>query len=269
MRERSSGTSQSPLRGNALRISKNDKPIESVESWFELAPPKEGLRQWVDQRSAKELAKAFCGSGAVIVPDELIEMFNSNSSLGPIEMIEAWPEHKIALDSFRGETRNADLAAIAKGSNGTIALTLEAKADEAFGETVGTVLAGASERSNVPARIEALARAIFGRQATAVSDLRYQLLHGVAASLILAAEQRAKAAVFVVLEFHGPSCSNDNLQRNARDLDKFIALLGHSAERLRVGRLSGPFMVPGGGTIPVGVPLFVGKAIRAVGQRAS
>jgi hypothetical protein len=124
-----------------MRISKNGKPIESVESWFELAPPKEGLRQWVDQRSAKELAKALCDSGAVVVPQELTRLFNSNPSLGAIEMIEGWPEHKITLDSFRGETRNADLAALAKGNDGTVAVTVEAKADEPFGELVSTVLA--------------------------------------------------------------------------------------------------------------------------------
>jgi hypothetical protein len=248
-----------------LRISKNDRPIESVESWFELAPPKEGLRQWVDQRSAKELAKAFCGSGAVVVPDELIRLLNSNPSLGSIEMIEAWPEHKIALDSFRGETRNADLAGLAKGNNGMVAVTVEAKADEPFGELVATALAGAKDRSNVPARIKALARGLFGGSAVTVSGLRYQLLHGVAASLTLAAEHQAAAAVFAVLEFRGPSCSEDNLQRNAQDLDKFVALLGGSTEPVRLGQLAGPFTVPGGGTIPAGVPLFLGKAIRDVG----
>lgn len=251
-----------------MRISKNGNPIESVESWFDLAPPKEGLRQWVDQRSAKELAKAFCGSGAVVVPQELTSLFNSNPSLGSIEIIEVWPEHKIALDSFRGETRNADLAALAKGNNGTVAVTVEAKADEPFGELVATVMAGAKDRSNIPARIEALARGLFGGSAATVSGLRYQLLHGAAASLILAAEHQAAAAAFVVLEFHGPTCSDDNLQRNAQDLDKLVALLGHSAEPLRVGQLVGPFMVPGGGTISVGVPLFIGKAIREIGGRA-
>jgi len=124
-----------------------------VESWFEFAPPKEGLRQWVDLRSAKELAKAFFDTGAVAVPLELAALLNSNAALGPIEILEAWPEHKIQLDSFRGETRNADLAALAHGPYGAVAVTVEARADEPFGDVVRVSLSKVPERSNLPARI--------------------------------------------------------------------------------------------------------------------
>jgi hypothetical protein len=251
-----------------LKISKNGQPIESVASWFEFAPPKEGERQWVDQRSAKELAKAFCGPAELCVPTELQKLLDSNSSLGHIEITEVWPEHKIALDSFRGETRNADLAALANAPAGRVALTVEAKADESFGELVGTVLANAPERSNIPNRIEALASALFGGSVD-VSNVRYQLLHGVAASLIFAAEQEAAVAVFAVLEFHSPSCAEDNLRRNASDLQAFMALFGGAAGPLSAGQLSGPFLAPGRGKIPSGMPLFVGKAIREIGRRAA
>jgi hypothetical protein len=250
-----------------MKISKNGKPIESVESWFEFAPPKDGLRQWVDHRSAKELAKAFCGSGKVCIPTELQSLLDSNPTLGHIEITEAWPEHKIALDTFRGETRNADLAGIAVGCTGTVALTIEAKADESFGELIETVLAKAPKRSNKPERIEMLMQGLFGRQ-TDLSTIRYQLLHGVAASLIFAADQQAAAAVFVVFEFRSPSCSEENLARNASDLQRFVALLSDTSEPLRLGNLSGPFTVPGGGRIPAGVPLFIGKSIREVGTGA-
>ena len=202
-----------------MRISKDGRQIDSVETWFELAPPKQGLRQWVNGRSAKELAKAFCGDGLVKVPTELASLLHSNPSLGPVEITEAWPEHKIPLDSFRGETRNADLAALAEGRTGRIAVTVEAKADESFGNPIGTVLASASVRSNIPARIEALARSLYGEPEAAAPDIRYQLLHGAVASLIFANEHHAVAAVFVVLEFHGRECSDKKLRRNADDLE--------------------------------------------------
>ena len=250
-----------------MKISKNRKPIDSVESWFEFAPPKLGLRHWVDRRSAKELARAFCGSGEVCVPAELQNLLDSSPTLAPLEMTEAWPEHKIALDTFRGEPRNADLAAIAVGRTGTVALTIEAKADESFGELIETVLAKAPERSNIPKRIEMLMHRLFG-QPTDLSTIRYQLLHGVAASLIFAADQKAAAAVFVVFEFRGPGCSKENLARNASDLQKFVTLVSGTMQRLRVGQLSGPFTVPGGGKIPPGMPLFIGKVIREVGAGA-
>ena|SRR2546427_7277916 len=141
----------------------------------------------------------------------------------------------------------------------------EAKADESFGELVSTVLAKAPERSNIPNRIEMLAAGpgLSGD----VSNVRYQLLHSVAASLIFAAEQEAAAAVFAVFEFHGANCSAENLERNSSDLKKFFALLGGAAEPLQVGQLSGPFRVPGRGKIPAKIPLFVGKAIREVRAR--
>jgi hypothetical protein len=84
--------------------------------------------------------------------------------------------------------------------------------------------------------------------------------------LIFAAEQHAVAAVFAVLEFRGDSCSAANLARNESDLQSFLALLGGAASR--AGQLLGPFAVHGGGKIQVGIPLFVGKAVREVSARA-
>jgi hypothetical protein len=135
-----------------------------------------------------------------------------------VQFTQAWPEHKIQLDSYWGETRNADLAAVGKGQPGVVAMTLEAKADEPFGRTIAAELAGAGEGSNLPKRILSLCQSVLGRPPSAVGGLRYQLLHAVAATLIYAKEQGAAAAVFVVYEFHGPSCSAAKLKHNAADL---------------------------------------------------
>jgi hypothetical protein len=236
------------------------KHICSVDEWFDHAPPKEGSRQWVDGRSAKELAKSFFQTGVSSPPKELTLLLSSSHALGQINLIEAWPEYKIQLDSFRGETRNADLAAIGLGLPGVIAITVEAKADESFGNTIEKTLAGIREKSNIPSRITTLAQAVLGRHPSEVSLLRYQLLHGTAASLILAQELNATAAVFVVFEFISSSCSKRNLGRNDADLNAFIHTLSPTTSSFVLGKLSGPFSVPGGGRIPSGVPLFIGKA---------
>jgi Domain of unknown function (DUF6946) len=247
-----------------MRISKNGKPIDSVASWFELAPPKEKERQWVDGHSAKELAKAFCEGGRVSVPTEVQRLLDSSPILGHLEIVEAWPEHKIPLDSFRGETRNADLAAVAVGRDGVVAVTLEAKADEPFGELIQVVLAKAPKRSRIPERVENLTQALFGAKVD-LSTIRYQLVHGVAGSLVFAAEKRATAALFVVFEFRDPARPEEAAQRNDSDLQRFLGLLSDTSEPLRVGQLVGPFTAPGAGRIPAGIPLFVGKAIRQLG----
>jgi hypothetical protein len=110
-----------------------------------------------------------------------------------------------------------------------------------------------------------LSNGIFGRSADAVAELRYQLLHGVAGSLILAHERHAAAALFIVFEFQGasPTLQND---RNAKDLQAFVSALGTPELRLKNGCLLGPFTVPGGGTIPSGMPLFIGKAVRSLSE---
>ncbi len=251
----------------ALRIEKDGNAITSVDDWFRFAPPKEGLRQWVDGRSAKELAKSFVLGGAPNVPPEVRDVLASHPALGPVGLTLALPEHKIALDRFRGETRNADLAAIGTASIGLVAVTIEAKADESFGGTVGESLASVSSspRSNLPKRIEALSNALYGHGRPEINILRYQLLHATAASLIFAREHSAVAAVFVVLEFQGPSCRAENLARNARDLDAFLKALSPGASAPSPGRLLGPFAVPGGEFVPSGLPLYIGKAVRQVG----
>ena len=136
-----------------MRIVKNGSSINSVDAWFATAPPKEAY-QWKDGRSAKELAKSFCQPSGVGLPAEIKSLLDSSPVLGRVDIVELWPEHKLALDSLRGETRNADLAGIGTSRLGPTAITVEAKADEPFGDTTGQALAKAPQRSNLPSRIE-------------------------------------------------------------------------------------------------------------------
>lgn len=245
-----------------MHISQNGASITSIEDWFAHAPPKRGIKQWVDGRSAKELAKAFLESGAPTEPPEIRALLTSSAALGDVHLHKGWPEQTIRLDSFKGETRNADMAALGAGSVGPIAVTIEAKADESFGATIGAALSKAPERSNLPHRIDALADAMFGKPASAILRLRYQLLHAAAATLIFAHEQHAAAAIFVVFEFRSRGCSANKLEQNAADLAAFVRVLAPDAPQLRAGELLGPFAVSGGGRVPPHIPLYVGKAVR-------
>jgi len=246
-----------------LRIQKDGRLITNVNEWFKYAPPKMGRRHWVDGRSAKELAKAFFETGIPAVPPELRSLLRSHKGLGKVDLEVAFPEHKIALDRFPGETRNADLAAIGVSETGRVAVTIEAKADESFGRTIGEVLNAAPVASNLPKRIASLAKAVLGHADSSIKDYRYQLLHGIAGSLIFAKEQGAAAAVFAVFEFLSPSCRDSNVKRNDQDFRMFLQALSPNAPVSPTdGELSGPFLVQGGGLVPARFPLYVGKAVR-------
>src|SRR5690606_10274883 len=65
---------------------------------------------------------------------------------------EVFPERRIAFDSHAGEPRNADLAFVGVGPAGRVAVTIEAKADEPFGDTVAATLSSALERAVARAR---------------------------------------------------------------------------------------------------------------------
>lgn len=117
------------------------------------------------------------------------------------------------------------------------------------------------KRSNAPARIESLARAVLGAEVEDVSDLRYQLLHSSAAALISAAEHEAERALLVIHEFRTEKTRERNLERNARDLESFVSALGHTGT-IQHGHVIGPFSVPGGGRVPSDVTLHVLKVVR-------
>lgn len=81
-----------------------------------------------------------------------------------------------------------------------MAINVEAKADEPFGDTtVGAYYdRTADSRSNVPARIRQLSLALFGRVPDdATRGLRYQLLHAAAATLIEAVAKQNRTGTLL------------------------------------------------------------------------
>jgi Domain of unknown function (DUF6946) len=234
------------------------KDIYTVEDWFRLAPPARGDRHWVDGRSAKELAKAWCGKASdPAVPIELQELLSTHPDINGVVILEAIPEHKVRFDKIRGEPRNTDLVCIGKRANQRIAISIEAKADKPFGELIADVLR-TPRPSRRPERVEKLCLALFGRQLAElpeIAELRYQLLHGVAAALAYAGQVNASRALFVVHEFVKQVTDT---KRNERDLNNFLNLLVSGAFPIQ-RRLCGPVFVHGNEHIPKEIPLYLGK----------
>ena len=118
-----------------MQLGKNGVGIRSVDDWLCQAPPAKGKAHWKDNRSAKELAKAwFPASGDPVVPDELSRLFLSSPAVGLIEFESGEPEALVRFDDVPGEPRHSDLLLIGSCALGRIVVSIEAKADESFGQ---------------------------------------------------------------------------------------------------------------------------------------
>jgi hypothetical protein len=147
-----------------LRIIRDGREIRNMNDWYDSMPQRVRSKHWKSGRSAQELARAWVGRGSWAVPAEVTRLLESHPTFRGADLLEARPEERIQLDRFRGNTRNADLLIVASLAGEPLVITVEAKADESFGRTIGACLATAREadRSNAPARIERLARAVCG-----------------------------------------------------------------------------------------------------------
>jgi len=244
-----------------LRIAKH---ITSVQDWFDMAPPQGGAAQWRDGRSAKELAKAwFPSPGSPQVPDELQQLLASRPETQGVTFERGEPERVVRFDSC-GEGRHADLVLWGHSSTRKVLVSIEAKADEPFGEIAGEYVRktiAAKPRSRVPERFELLCQGILNvasddKQARA---LRYQLFTAVAGAMVEAARYRADLVLFVVHEFVR-NADPKKVKANADDLNAFVRVLSRgSISAVSPGTLAGPFSVPGNKHFAGTEKLFIGK----------
>ncbi len=259
-----------------MAIKKNGIEILSLKDWELRAGPK-SHDHWVDDRSAKEVARAWLGLNGPEIPGEVQKTLASHPAFSSVHEWVAEPEAKLSFDSFPGEPRNTDLVVYAKDTFGQFLVAVEAKADEPFGETVPDALASAVERyvqnsrSNGVTRIQQLAVALLGprlNREPSLTDIRYQLLTATAGTLCKAAEKGVDRAVLLIHEFVTVKTSDEKHDENARDLNHFVARLSHGAvTSVQPEHLYGPFTVPGAPLLSTKVDLFVGKATRNLRRR--
>jgi hypothetical protein len=250
-----------------LRIGKA-KEIRSVDDWLAVAPPMRDMRQWVDGRSATELPKAwFPVPGDPRVPPELQALLDSREETQAVVFDRGEPERTTVFDDCGGEGRDAALVLWGRGPRGKILMSIEAKADEPFGETAGDYVersAARDPRSRVPERFGLLCRGVLGvasdeGEARAVG---YQLFTAIAGTLVEAQMYAADSALFVVHEFVGRT-DDRKVAANAADLNRFVRLLSKGRTKgVPPGTLAGPFSVPGNKHFAGTKHLFVGKCQR-------
>jgi hypothetical protein len=232
-----------------VTISKQGRPIRSLEEWRVLAGPKRP-DQWQPGRSAMEAARSWLAVTSPALPVEIATALATNDAFGPVDEWAAEPEARLPFDTLRGETRNSDLLLRARDVNGPFIIAVESKADESFGETVDEALAAAqarrltNSRSGGVKRVAQLLSTLFGsalEEERGLGALRYQLLTATAGALAAAQRQGGIRVVLLIQEFRTSRTVDQRLAANGADLDAFIArLTGGALHGLTSGKVHGP-----------------------------
>jgi len=240
--------------------SKNNEVIKSVDDWLLFSPPKMKKRHWKDGRSAKELAKAWLETGKPKMPQELVNILQIHPLTRNFVPKFAIPEFVTSLDNFFGGQRNHDLIINGSSDNKKILVSVEAKADEPFGELICNV-GSKKPNSKIPQRLELLSNSIFGcRIDNELSNVRYQLLTGVAGALIEAKNRGADITVFIVHEFLSEALDDRKIKQNSYDFEYFVRiLLERDNFLLQSNELYEIESVPGGEFVPSDMKLLIGK----------
>lgn len=250
--------------GDIVLRNRRGKEIVDWRDWPR--PKRHG--QWRTARSAMELARAWFTSPEPMCPPEVRALLDSSPLTSGLRFTEGFPEYVTKLPQ-PGEGRNHDL--ILRGHRGShsVVVSIEAKADEPFGEFIGDYcsrMLRSKRPTGAPKRIESLLSLLFGPEADPRrppwKTLRYQLLTGIAGTAIQASRDGADIGVFVIHEFRTADTDARKLASNARDLGRFLqALIPISSSEIAPSALLGPVRLTKGGPLKNDVAVLVGKAI--------
>ena len=169
--------------------------------------------QWKRGFSAFETAVAWEGASShpVGMPEAIAKLFRE-SAFGEATLLLAIAEHKVPLIGGNADSQ-CDVWGLLNTTSGGLSLSIEAKANESFGEANEPLdkwlLAGKSERSrrNRRDRWEHIRAHLPSVPDDAYLPVPYQLLHRCAAAVIEAQRFGLPNAAFIVQSFKGPDCS--------------------------------------------------------------
>ena len=177
-----------------INISKNGKAITSLDSWFELAPPRGKDKQWKDGYSAKEFARYVCSNSYAF--ESHMEAILKQTGADLICDFDGIPEATSDLGDGKNNNRKPDLLLIGD----KCIVSIEAKVKESFGSTVLSAkkrLVTKDERPNY------LTKYLFGDKTPTdiIDSLRYQLLTATVGTIEHAKKVGKSKAYMLVLEF--------------------------------------------------------------------
>ena len=204
-------------------------PTQSPLDWKPLLAKPD--LHWKAGYSAMSTARAWEAASDRFPPEiEALLATGPSDTFASAKLLLALPEFTVPLPGGATATQT-DVFALARSATGLLALAVEGKVDEAFGPTIDEKRAeGAEERLAYLHTLLQLPRETSG-------PLRYQLVHRTAASLLLAREFDAAAAVMIVHSF-----SPDH--RWFDDFHRFGAALGVNPVRSQLANVGSRDSIP-------------------------
>lgn len=170
-------------------------PTQSPVDWQNLLAEPE--KQWKPGYSAHSLAT--CWERANSVPEEISALLRSHPefSVDAPSLVIGLPELKTELPGG-GSASQTDLFAIVASGEKRIALGVEGKVAEPFGETLGEWLKDASA-----GKLERLSylSGLLGLEAPLPPTIRYQLIHRTASALLEARRFQISHAALIIHSF--------------------------------------------------------------------
>ncbi|WP_289054308.1 DUF6946 family protein [Carboxylicivirga marina] len=221
------------------------KEIYSIDDWHQHCPPKEKDIQWKDYRSAKEMAKYWTSKEH---QKEFLAFIQN--VLPGISFEYAIPEYQTAFDNYRNPRQN-DLVIFALYQDKKVLVSIEGKADEPYGSNlVKEELEKARKTfetkpsSNKLERVKELVERF--DHLPELLNCCYQLLTWLSGSIEEAKRTKIDTIVLISQEFHSNKTTAVNIERNTKDLNRFVNLISNgSISEVRKNEICAPFLIDG------------------------
>lgn len=192
-------------------------PTTKPEDWKPLLA--EPDKHWKTGYSAKSLA--YCWQEANDFPKSIRRVFKGSGIklFQNADILLAFPEYKVPLPGGRRASQN-DIFILARGNGQLIAITIEGKVDESFGDTIADWKQ--RDEGGKRERLRFLCSELQLDEAK-IDHIRYQLLHRTASAIIEAKRFNAENALMLVHSFRQAEKKGD---KRFQDYCQFLALFG-------------------------------------------
>lgn len=203
--------------------------IKDLNDWEKAFIEVDDAKHWKEGRSALALAKYFTyptilGSDGI----STLRKYLQNIITNDFDFSKGEIEHESKFDTFKGKGRIQDLILWGEVSDLKVVICIEAKVDEAFGDSISKAYEYAEDilknkpKSNCKRRIENLCSKYFPNDDIKTLDkIKYQLLHFLEGSIVEA--KKIGGMVFMpIMVFHTDSYDNQVGYENKNDYEAFI-----------------------------------------------